>query len=174
MCNCKVAFPAPYYSIMPYGDPMRILLTFILSLSILGCAKGKVDILSTEGEFLGSCTASFDWHWYGAKDSVDYLLYICAKEHRDNGKLVSDNSIFNKDYSLPSAPEGQTWNKQNSRSAFKNGKFSEQKYGYILAAIEYDFISKKHIAREQLDSGSIDKKQYQKLIKQAEFAFYGE
>lgn len=153
---------------------MKLLLILILSLSIVGCAKGQVDVLSKEGEFLGSCTAKFDWHWYGAKDSVDYLLYICAKEHRDNGKLLSDNTIFDNDYSLPIAPEGEVWNKRNAFSAFKKGQFSEQKYGYILAAIEYDFIFKKQVAREQLDSSVIDKVRYEQLIEQAKYEFYGE
>lgn len=153
---------------------MKLFITLILSLVIVGCAKGRVDVLSQEGEFLGSCTAKFYWHWYGAKDSVDYLLYVCAKEHQDNGKVISDSTIFDSDYTLPKAPEGERWNKRNAYRGFKSGKFSEQKYGYILAAIEYDFIVKTQLARKQLDSGAIDRQSYEQLLKQAKSAFYGE
>ncbi|WP_199608921.1 hypothetical protein [Flocculibacter collagenilyticus] len=47
--------------------------------------------------------SNFDWHWHwhGAQDSVDDILYICAKDHFENGKEISDSSIFNNDYSLP-------------------------------------------------------------------------
>ncbi|MEM7359901.1 MAG: hypothetical protein AAF431_12445 [Pseudomonadota bacterium] len=152
---------------------MKLYLALIPALFIFGCAKGQVDVLNQDGEILGSCTAEFNWHWYGAKDSVDYLLYICAKEHRDNGKVISDNSIFDNDYSLPKPSEGESWNKLNAYSAFKTGQFSEQKYGYILAAIEHDFDLKKQRAREQLDSGAIDQQLYEKKIKNAESTFYG-
>lgn len=152
---------------------MKLLIALIPALFILGCAKGQVDVLSQDGEILGSCTAEFNWHWYGAQDSVDYLLYLCAKEHRDNGKVISDNSIFDNDYSLPIPPEGEGWNKRNAHSAFKTGQFSEQKYGYILAAIEYDYSLKQQQAREQLESGAIDQRGYEQKIKNAKSAFYG-
>lgn len=153
---------------------MKLLLILMLSQFFIGCAKGRLDVLNEQGNILGSCTAKFYWHWYGAKDSVDYLLYICAKEHRDNGNLISDNSIFDNDYSLPKAPEGGIWNKRNAYASFKSGQISEQKYGYILASIEYDFIVKKQLVREQLDFGVIDQQSYEQLVKQAKYAFYGE
>lgn len=80
---------------------MKLLLVFVVVGLLFGCAKGSVNILSQDGKLLGSCDAKFNWHPYGAKDSVDYILYLCAKEHRDKGRVISDLSIFDNDYTLP-------------------------------------------------------------------------
>lgn len=152
---------------------MKILFVIILSFILLGCAKGRVDILSQEGHLLGHCTANFYWHWHGAKDSVDYMLYRCAKEHRDQGRVISDISVFDNDYTLPLPPEGESWNKRNSYNQYKSGALTERKYGYILAAIEYDYIQKKSAAKSQYESGAIDQNQYEKFLKSAEETFSG-
>lgn len=56
---------------------------------------------------------------------------------------------------------------------FTRGLISEQQYGYILAAIEYDYLSKlKHAAR-QLAENNINKKQYDHLLMQAKLEFNG-
>lgn len=153
---------------------IKLFLVLISAFALLGCAEGKLDILSQEGEILGSCTADFDWHWYGAQDSVDYLLYVCAKEHLAAGRLVSDPAIFENDYSLPDPPKGQAWNKRDAYNSFKSGHFSEQKYGYILAAIEYEFILSREKARKQLESGAISRKQYEQQVQKAERLFNGD
>lgn len=108
---------------------MKLLLILMLSQFFIGCAKGRLDVLNEQGNILGSCTAKFYWHWYGAKDSVDYLLYICAKEHRDNGNLISDNSIFDNDYSLPKAPEGEYGINVMRMPALNRARFQSKNMG---------------------------------------------
>ncbi|MCZ8531611.1 hypothetical protein [Alteromonas sp. PRIM-21] len=152
---------------------MKLFLVILLTMLLLGCAKGRVDILSKEGELLGSCTAEFNWHWHGVQDSVDYILYLCAKGHLENGKVISDPTILENDYGLPSPPNGQTWNKRSAYESYKSGHLSEQKYGYILAAIEYEYILSAEKARKQLDSGVITKKQYEQLVYEAAVLFNG-
>jgi hypothetical protein len=142
--------------------------------SLFGCADGRVDIIEKNGEVIGECSARFYWHWYGAQDSVDYMIYICAKEYIDKGLNISDASILKNDYTLPKPPEGQSWNKKTAFKQFDAGNISEQKYGYILAAIEYEYILKKRWAKEQLDKGNIDSVAYEKVILNAKQIFHGE
>jgi len=155
------------------GEQLKLFLYLIFIFALQGCAKGKVDILSQNGEVLGACTANFDWHWYGAQDSVNYILYKCVKGHHDSGKLLSDYALFENDYTLPAPPDGQTWNRQNAYNQFKAGEFSEQKYGYILAEIEYRFMLTQQKSQLQLSSGSITKEKYNQQIDEAKAMLNG-
>ncbi|MBB1269475.1 hypothetical protein [Shewanella sp. SR44-3] len=146
----------------------------VLFMSFLaGCAQGHLDIMDADGKVVGDCSANFDWHWHGAQDSVNYILNLCAQEHIAKGYAVSDESILANDYTLPLASKGETWNKISGQEHFTRGLISEQQYGYILAAIEYDYLSKlKHAAR-QLAENNINKKQYDHLLMQAKLEFNG-
>ncbi|WKD48922.1 hypothetical protein [Microbulbifer spongiae] len=69
--------------------------TFMLfCLFILGCSHGRIDILDKDEKVVGYCSENFYLHWYGAHDSVDYILYLCAKEHIEKGYRISDDSII--------------------------------------------------------------------------------
>ena len=75
---------------------------------------------------------------------------------------------------MPAAPEGENWNKDNAYQEFKAGRFSEQKYGYLLAAMEYEFVLKKQRARQQFEDGLINAQEYERRVTKAQIAFNGE
>jgi len=151
------------------------LLVFLFILT--GCANGRLDIIDANGEIVGECTAGYNWHPHGAKDSVDWLLNYCAQlalaSDCDNCS-VSDESILTKNYSFPEPPKGDSWNKRLARKEFKSGHISEQKYGYILAYIENIYYLENEAAKQQLDAGAINQTEYNQIIKKSKLDFYGE
>ena len=146
---------------------------FIIALCLSGCAKGSLDILDQNNHVIGQCSANFNWHWYGAQDSVDYLLFICAQGHLEKGRKISDSPILAVDYTIPAPPTGKNWNKKTAFEQFKARKIPENIYGYILADIEYHFIKQRQQANDMLSQGKISKAQYEQLIKQAKENFAG-
>lgn len=140
---------------------------------LLGCAEGRLYVVGNQGEILGECSARFYWHWQGAQDSVDYMLYICAQEYLDKGYKLSDESILENDYTLPNPPLGSSWNKKIASEQFNLNRISEREYGYILAAIEYEYILKRRWAEEQLEKEIIDEAKYQQVLAEAKYEFYG-
>lgn len=151
---------------------------FIVCLFFLvGCASGRLDILDTNGKVVGECTAGYNWHFYGASDSVDWLLNYCAQEalkETQENYTVSDESIINKDYTIPAPPTGESWNKLTAWHAFKLTHISEKVYGYILADIENVFYLSNVKAQELLENGDISKAEYNQRIESAKLSFYGE
>ncbi|WP_347331627.1 hypothetical protein [Marinimicrobium locisalis] len=149
--------------------------SLLLAISLMmSCAKGSLDVLDRDDNVIGECSANFYWHWRGAQASVDYLLYVCAQEHIDKGYRVSDESVLKNDYTLPKVPKGASWNKSVARTEFKKENISEREYGYILAAIEYEYFIRKMEAKEQLEKGFITKVEYEQLLLEAESDYYGE
>lgn len=140
---------------------------------IVGCARGQLDIIDADENIVGECSANFYGHWYGAQDSVDYILHVCAKEQVEKGYRISDGSIFDNDYTLPEPPQDSAWNKRAAEREFKDGNISEKQYGYILAAIEYEFWLAKGRAEKQLESGVIDEEEYDRALSEAEDKFEG-
>ncbi|MEP0203625.1 MAG: hypothetical protein ABJ084_05185 [Halioglobus sp.] len=149
-----------------------ICLTFMSTL-LLGCAQGRVDVLDKDGNVIGACTADFNFHWYGAQDSVDYILYLCAKENIDKGYRISDESILAKDYTIPEPPNGEKWTQQSAKDQFSKKLISEKKYGYILAAIEFRYWQKLDKAEEQLSHSEITQAEYKHLVREAKAEFDG-
>lgn len=84
---------------------------------LIGCAEGRLDVLSRDRNIVGYCSADFKFHPYGAQDSVNYILYLCAKENIDKGYKISDESILENDYSLPSPPKGKRWDNKEMGQA---------------------------------------------------------
>ena len=150
---------------------LSLILFTIVMLS--ACAKGSIDILDRNNQVIGQCSANFNWHWYGAQDSVDYLLYICAKGHVEQGRKLSDSSILKHDYTVPSPPNEKLWNQKSAYKEFKVGKLSEKVYGYILAKIEYRYIKQVEAAKIKLKQKIINQSQYEQLLKQAKSEFTG-
>ena len=151
-----------------------IKITFILfSLLVLGCAQGRVDVLDQDENVIGSCTADFNFHWYGAQDSVNYILYLCAKENMEKGYKISDESILVKDYTIPEPPDGEDWSKKLAKDQFSQEQISEKEYGYILASIEYEYWQKLEIAEQQLLRSTITQMEYDRLVKEAKVKFEG-
>ena len=146
----------------------------IIALALLGCAQGHIDVLDKEGKVVGYCSADFKFHWHGAEHSVNYLLYLCAKEHAANGYKLSDPSILERDYSLPPSPAGKKWSVKLAKQQFSRNKISEEELGYLLAALEYDYWKKLEQAKQLLSKAEISKHEYDLLIKQAKEAFKGE
>ena len=140
---------------------------------LVGCAQGRLDVIDTNGKVVGECSAAFDWHWYGAQDSVNYLLNLCAQEHIAKGFTLSDESVLENNYALPIAPKMGVWNKKIAKEQFNSGKISEEKYGYILAAIEYKYIRKIELAAKKLDQKVISKNEYEQIVAKAKLEFNG-
>ncbi|MEJ2762401.1 hypothetical protein VV869_00135 [Photobacterium sp. MCCC 1A19761] len=140
---------------------------------LFGCAQGRVDILDRDENVVGYCSADFNFHWYGAQDSVSYILYLCAKEYIVKGYSISDESILDNDYTIPLAPNGKNWNKALAKEYFSQNLLTEEKFGYILAAIEYEYWMKLNAAKEQLLRSAITQPEYERLVKEAKAEFEG-
>ncbi|MFC6635468.1 hypothetical protein [Microbulbifer taiwanensis] len=122
---------------------------------------------------IGYCSAEFDFHWYGAQDSVNYIIYLCAKEHIEKGYSISDESILDNDYSIPVAPGGKNWSKKLAKEQFFKDLLTEEKFGYILASIEYEYWMKIEAAKAQLTRSTITQSEYEKLAEEAKAEFEG-
>ena len=140
---------------------------------LVGCAKGRFDVINTNGKVVGECSAHFDWHWYGAQDSVNYILNLCAQKYLAKGYTISDESILANEYSLPLPPRGNSWNKKNAKEQFHTDKISEKKYGYILASIEYKFVLKMELLTKKLAQHLISKKEYEQTVAKAKIELNG-
>lgn len=146
-----------------------IVVLFCLS----GCAERVINITDKEGKIVGGCNAGFDWHFYGLQDSIDYMLYECAKDSIAKGFKISDERLLTLDFTLPQPPEGELWNKKIAMREFHNGSLTERKLGYILAAIEYDYQKVAWKADSDLASGTITKAEFNKIIKDAKLKWLG-
>lgn len=152
---------------------MRVLSLVILSVLLFGCAQGRVDVLDHDGNVVGYCSADFNFHWYGAQDSVNYILYLCAKEHIDKGFKISDESILDNDYTIPEAPEGKIWSRKLAKEQFSKDLISEEKLGYILASVEFQYWKKLKKAKNELSRSAITQAEYEKLVEKARAEFEG-
>lgn len=152
---------------------MKIVRIALLSSFLLGCAQGRFDVIDANGKVIGECSAAFDWHWYGAKDSVNYVLNLCAQEQIAKGYTLSDNKILVNNYAIPTPPKGSVWNKVTAKEQFKAGYISEQKYGYILAAIEYKYALKIKKAEHELSQNLISEQDFKQTVAKAKFDFNG-
>lgn len=153
---------------------MKYLTSITLCMLLVGCAKGQLDVLDKNGKVIGRCSANFDFHWYGAQDSVNYILYLCAKGHIDKGRTISNPSIIERDYTLPEAPSHTGWNKVLAKRAFSQGGISEQQLGYVLAYVEHRYWMKIKKLEEQLAAEKITHLQYKRLAGEAKLEFEGE
>ena len=140
---------------------------------IMGCANGEVNVIDANDKVVGQCSAKLYWHWHGAQDSVDYLLHVCAKEQVEKGFRISDESVLYGDYALPAPPQDMSWNKKIALQEFKDGNISEKKYGYILAAIEYEYWVTKQRAEQHFEAGEIDENEYDQVLLEAKDRFHG-
>lgn len=147
-----------------------ILLTILLS----SCAGRQINIIDHEGKVIGECIAGYDWHFYGLQDSIDYALYLCAKGSIEKGYTVSDKSLLERDFTLPKPPDGKSWNKKLAMYHFKNGDITEQKLGYILAAIEHEYILISRDAEVKFSQGKISKAEFDQIISDARYGWLGE
>ncbi len=154
---------------------MRIswLQTTLVLFFVSGCAERAIDISDQQGKIVGNCIAGYDWHFYGLADSIDYMLYQCAKDAIAKGLTISDPRLLTLDFTLPQPPEGKSWNKKLALSAFHNGKITETELGYILAEIEYQYQQLIWQAENQLASGKITKAEFNQVIKNAKFTWLG-
>ncbi len=154
-----------------YRNSLKIIVVlFCLS----GCAERVINITDKEGKIVGGCNAGFDWHFYGLQDSIDYMLYECAKNSLAKGFTISDERLLTLDFTLPQPPEGKAWNKKLAMHHFHKGSITERKLGYILAAIEYEYQKVAWPAEDDLANGKITQAEYNKIIKDAKFKWLGE
>ena len=153
---------------------MKYLITLLFSILISGCAERKIDILDKQGNIVGGCIAGYDWHIYGLQDSIDYMLYQCAKDSIQKGYSITDMSLLEKDFTLPPAPEGRSWNKKLAMESFKHDKITETKLGYILADIEYNYRKTVTLAKDNLANSKITQAEYDITINTAKFKWLGE
>ena len=139
-----------------------------------GCAERVINITDKEGRIVGGCNAGFDWHFYGLQDSIDYMLYECAKDSIAKGFTISDERLLILDFTFPQPPVGQSWNKKLAMHHFHKGNITERKLGYILAAIEYEYQKVAWPAEDDLANGKITQDEFNKVIKDAKFKWLGE
>ncbi|KTF17028.1 hypothetical protein [Pseudoalteromonas sp. H105] len=153
----------------------RNVLTVVVVLIFLsGCAERTIDITDKEGKIIGGCNAGYDWHFYGLQDSIDYMLYECAKGSIANGFKISDERLLTLDFTLPPPPDGESWNKQLAMSHFHKNTMTERKLGYILAAIEFDYQKVVWSAEDDLASGDITQAEFNDIVKEAKLRWLGE
>ena len=155
------------------GYHMKTLIFLPILLLLFSCADGRVDVLDQEGRVVGHCSADFKFHLHGAQHPVNYILYLCAKEHIDNGFKISDESILANDYSIPRPPAGKEWSKSVAKDQFSMGHISEEKYGYILAHIEFEYWKNIKTAKDKLDRSVITEEQYESMVSRAKAKFNG-
>lgn len=153
------------------------LTSLVLVLIMLsGCASGILHIYDADGKVVGECTSGYEWHPYGVEASRDWLLNYCAEmalaECGDNC-TVSNPDVIDKDYSLPSPPEGEEWNKKNAWQAFSSGAITETVYGYILAYAENLFYLRVRKARQDLAEGKISQDEFERTEANANSRFEG-
>jgi len=152
----------------------HLVLTFVVLSFLSGCAERVITITDKQGKVVGECNAGFDWHFYGLEDSIDYMLYECAKDSIAKGFTISDERLLTLDFTLPPPPKGQSWNKKRAMHHFHNGDITEQKLGYILAAIEYEYLKTRWKAEADLANGKITQTEFDKRIDDAKFKWLGE
>jgi hypothetical protein len=150
------------------------ILLLILTTAISGCAQRSIYLYDENDQVVGECMAGFDWHFYGIQDSIDYILYKCAKGHVANGYRISDPALLSKDVSLPAPPDGKKWNKKLAMHEFKAHRITEQKLGYILAEIEYRHIMTREQAETQLANNDITTAQFELIMAESRRRWQGE
>ncbi|WP_157577457.1 hypothetical protein [Shewanella waksmanii] len=146
----------------------------LLSIQLVGCASGEVDVLDAEGRVIGQCSAEFNFHRYGAQDSVDYILHLCAQEHVEQGRLIADQRYIEQDFSLPTPPKNRQWNQSLAHQAFVDKQITEQQLGYVLAAIEYHYWMQRQQAQALLEQGQLTTAQFEQRLAQAKRELTGE
>jgi len=148
--------------------------TIFILCCLSGCAERVIDIVDKKGTIIGGCNAGFDWHFYGLQDSIDYMLYQCAKESIERGHTVSDKKLLDIDFTLPAPPTGKSWNKKIAMAQFHADKISERHLGYILADIELKYMQVLWPVEDDLANGKINQVQFNQLKKEARFIWLGE
>jgi len=153
----------------------NFLIMVLLGSLLSGCSGREIDILDRDGKVVGGCYGGADWHFYGLQDTIDYQLYTCFKESVEQGLTISDTSLLNKDFTLPPVPKGYNfWNKKLAMHHFRKNNITEQKLGYILAAIELEYMKVVWPAEDDLADGKISQAEFDKLEKKAKFIWHGE
>lgn len=153
---------------------LKFLSITILLIMLSACAERRIDIIDRNGKIVGGCIAGFDWHFHGLQDSIDYMLYQCAKESIAAGYSITDNSLLEKDFSLPDPPAGKSWNRKLAIECYKKGGITERKLGYVLAEIEYSYQKTIMAAEDDLSEGKIDKVEFNQIARKARFEWLGE
>ena len=107
---------------------------------------------------------------------IKYLIQLvqeCAKESLESGLKISDKSLLQLDFSIPPAPNKKQWTKKLAMHEFKNDRLTEEKLGYILAKLEYEYNLTVWSAEDRLHSGEINKAEFDKLEKEAKQKWQG-
>jgi hypothetical protein len=102
------------------------------------------------------------------------MLYECAKDSIAKGFKLSDERLLTLDFTLPQPSKGKSWNKKLAMDSFHQGIITEQKLGYILAAIEYEYQKVAWPAEDDLADGKITQAEFEQIIKDAKLKWLGE
>jgi hypothetical protein len=153
---------------------LRVLLIAFIAFLLSSCSGRQIEIINPDNKVIGECYAGFNWHLYGIEDSIDYMLYLCAKEHVAKGHSISEPSLLDKDFTLATPPQGKHWNKKIAMQSYHQGGITEQQLGYILAAIEYDYMQVVLPAEDELAVGKISQEAFNKINKKARYIWLGE
>ena len=90
----------------------NLFISLVILFGLSGCAERSINIIDQKGKVVGGCIAGYDWHFYGLQDSIDYMLYKCAKDSIAKGFQISDTRLLTLDFTLPPPPKGKAWNKK--------------------------------------------------------------
>lgn len=82
-------------------DVSKFVKIIVVIFCLSGCAERAINITDKEGKIVGGCNAGFDWHFYGLQNSIDYMLYECAKGSIAKGSTISDERLLTLDFKLP-------------------------------------------------------------------------
>jgi len=153
---------------------LKINVVILLMLLLASCSGRKIQILDENAKVVGECYAGVDWHFYGMQDTIDYMLYECAKEPLASGYTISDETLLELDFTLPLPPSGyDVWNKKIAMQQYRKNNITEQKLGYILAAIEWEYQKVVWPAEDDLHDGKITQEEFDRIEKRAKFIWQG-
>jgi len=153
----------------------RLVCISILIVVLAGCSGREIDILDHNNKVIGGCYGGADWHFYGLQDTIDYQLFSCYKDMVEQGYTISDKSLLEKDFTLPPVPIGyEVWNRKIAMEHFRAGNISEQRLGYVLAAIELEYMKVVWPAEGDLADGKISKAEFNQIEKKARYTWLGE
>lgn len=141
--------------------------------SLSACSMKSVKLAhANDPDLIKVCRHAFI-DWRAASHMVDFYNFKCAQRAIEQGYLLGDSNLSSKDFSIPEAPSGKTWNEALALKELSADRITREKYGYILAVLEMKYRAKISKAKSELESGKITKEEFDNIKEEASEAFYG-
>ena len=147
---------------------------FVLIISNLAaCSMKTVELAHAKDSNLTKVCRHAFIEWRAASHMVDYYNYKCAQRAIKQGYLLNDLTLTSKDFSIPKAPSGASWNEALALKELSAGRITKEKYGYILGMLEMEYRAKVSKSKPELKSGKITKEEFDNIKKEASEEFFG-